>query len=290
MSNILLSIIVPVYNRQIGIENLLNSLIQSSDYQYYQENIEVIVIDDASTVAIILPSLPICHLVLSRNTENCGAPKSRARGFKLSQGEFVHFHDSDDAFSTQWLADVVLLLTRRRDIDVLLTARYDIDNSNVSRYKVQKFFHNNTHNIDKIKQRLLYRNCMGPLGGVTFSRRVIELIAFRHFASCQDWQMYLDVMCHAKVLVSKPTITYHFFVGGDDRISHNSLKKILGFLQLSKVTAKKSLFGNNIRFFYLYTCKMHILKKKGLIKKFYSNNRLTIFIYFILITLYWRFF
>ncbi|HHL18944.1 MAG TPA: glycosyltransferase family 2 protein [Thiothrix sp.] len=287
---ILLSIVIPVYNRQTGIENLLNSLVQSSAYQDYQENIEVIVIDDASTVAITLPSLPISHLVLSRHTENGGAPKSRARGFKLSHGEFVHFHDSDDAFSAQWLANVVELLTHRRDIDVLLTARYDIDKDNIPRYKVQKFFHKNSHNIDKIKKRLLYRNCMGPLGGVTFSRKVIESITFRNLASCQDWQMYLDVMCHAKVLVSKPTITYHFFVGGDDRISHNSLKKILGFLQLSKVTAKKSLFGKDIRFFYLYTCKMHLMKKDGLIKNFYKKHQVIVFVYFILITLYWRFF
>ena len=285
---ILLSIIIPVYNRQIGLDNLLNSLIQSSNYQHYKEKIEVIVIDDASTIEITLPSLPIIHLTLSRNKENSGAPKSREKGFKLSKGEFVHFHDSDDTFSAEWLSSVIRILTNKRDTDVLLTARYDIDKSNVSYRRVQKFFHKNSNNIEKIKKRLLYRNCMGPLGGVTFSRQVIEPITFRNLASCQDWQMYLEALNHAKVLASHPDITYNFFVGGDDRISHNPLKKILGFLQLSKVTRKKSLFSKHIRFFYLYTCKTHILKRKGLIKIFYDKHHFIIWFYFILITLYWR--
>jgi glycosyltransferase involved in cell wall biosynthesis len=286
---ILLSIIIPVYNRQVGLNHLLSSLTQSSNYQHYKEKIEVIVVDDASAINITLPSLPITHLTLSRNTKNSGAPKSREIGFKCSQGEFVHFHDSDDAFSVEWLSGIIDMLVAERCIDVLLTARYDIDKNNILRYKTQKFFHKNSNNIGKIKKRLLYRNCMGPLGGVTFSRKVIEPITFRNLASCQDWQMYLEAINHAKVLASYPEITYQFFVGGDDRISHNPLKKILGFLQLSKVTEKKSLFGKNIRFFYLYTCKVNIMKNKGLIKIFYNKYQLIIFIYFILITLYWRF-
>lgn len=287
---IVLSIIIPVYNRQQGIENLLHSLIQSSDYQRYKENTEVIVIDDASRVDITVPALPIAHLTLRRNVENSGAPKSREIGFKLSQGDFVHFHDSDDAFSVDWLAGVMGILTDKADIDILLTARYDIDKNNSSRYRVQKFFHQHINNIYKIKKRLLYRNCMGPLGGVTFSRRVIAPITFKSLASCQDWQMYLAAINHAKVLASHPEITYHFFVGGDDRISHNPLKKILGFLQLSKTTRKNSIFHKHIRFFYLYTCKTHILKKRGVIKKFYRKHHLMVLFYFVLITLYWRLF
>ncbi len=288
--SILLSIIVPVYNRQTGIVKLLNSLVNSVDFQLYKNIIEIIIIDDASSTDVTLPYYPITHLTLIRNSKNYGAPISRKKGFKLSQGNFVHFHDSDDAFSEQWLAGIIKKLTHYLYIDILLTARYDINEKNVSQYRVQKYFHKNNNRIDKIKKRLLYRNCMGPLGGVTFSRKVMMHISFKNLASCQDWQMYLDAIPYSKVLVSCPEITYTFFTGGEDRISHNSLKKILGFLQLSQTTAKESIFAKNIRLFYLYTCKSHILKKKGVVNNFYNKHYFIILLNFILITLYLRLF
>ena len=100
--------------------------------------------------------------------------------------------------------------------------------------------------------------------------------------------MYIDAIKHAKVLVSRPDIKFIFNKTGDDRISHNPRKKILGHLQLAKVTSKESIFKRNIRLFYLYTCKQHIYNKGGPILKLYKKNKLSIFVTFLIVSVYWR--
>ncbi len=252
----------------------------------YQEPVELIVVDDGSAEPIKIPDFKVA-VSLYRLPKNSGAPRARALGFGKSSGEFVHFHDSDDGFGEGWLAGIIGELQDNPELDVLLTGRNDISREG-SRYRYQTFFHRHADQPERIRQRLVYRNCMGPLGGVTFARRVIEQIEFRNFLSCQDWQMYLDAMEHATILKSRADISYCFNVSGDDRISHNPAKKLIGHLQLSRLTAGKSVFGRNIRLFYLMTCKRHIMSKQGVMLFFYRKRRFRLWFCYLLASIYWR--
>ncbi len=282
----LLSIVIPVYNRQDLLDNLLKDLLLSISDKDLSDHIEVVVIDDFSSPPIHVSEFQYKY-ILARNNVNCGAPFSREAGYQMSHGKFIHFHDSDDSIDTNWLSSLIDCLKENSELDILLTGREDI-NKQDSNFRFQKYFHKYQNHIESISKRLVYRNCMGPLGGVTFSRPLLEQIEFKSFASCQDWQMYIDVLKHAKVLVSRPDIKFIFNKTGDDRISHNPRKKILGHLQLAKITGKESIFKRNIRLFYLYTCKQHIYKKGGAILKFYKKNRLSIFVTFLVVSVYWR--
>ncbi len=283
----LISIVIPVFNRQKGLDALLLD-IQTAYNNFLNGDIsvEVIVIDDASKKPIFFEKFSYI-IKLERNTKNLGAPLSRKKGFELSKGQFVHFHDSDDSIDENWLSDIVSELRKTPDLDILMTGRVDVNNSNEIK-RNQAYFHKQVLNPLKIQSRLVYRNCMGPLGGVTFPRRVLEQVEFKPFSSCQDWQMYIDALKHAKVLASRPDIKFIFNKTGDDRISDNPRKKILGHLQLAKITAEQSPFGNNIRLFYLYTCKQHIFNKGGAVLRFYKKNRFKILFNYFLISLYWR--
>lgn len=282
----LLSIVIPVFNRQDLLDKLLKDLLKSILDKNLSDDIELVIIDDCSSPAIQISEFPL-EYKLERNIENCGAPISRKTGFDISRGQYIHFHDSDDSIDAQWLESLLDSLKGNVDIDVFLTARYDKSKVE-SVFRCQKYYHRHHGDMKKINKRLVYRNCMGPLGGVTFSRRVIEKIEFKAFASCQDWQMYIDVLKHARVLISRPDIKFIFNRVGDDRISHNPRKKILGHLQLAKITGKNSFFGRDIRLFYLYTCKQHIYNKGGSILEFYKKNKFRITVTFLVISLYWR--
>lgn len=287
MSNqVLLSIIIPVYNRHRSLEKLLSDLSRSMISGCYQNMIELIVVDDGSMPLIKIPDSEIT-ISLYRLAKNSGAPKAREMGFQKSNGKFIHFHDSDDSFDKGWLSALVNELEASPELDILLTGRKDISQTGIF-YRYQKFFHRNTDKPDRIKQRLIYRNCMGPLGGVTFSRQVLMQVTFKSLASCQDWQMYLDAIKYAKTLKSRSDIIYQFHVSGNDRISHNPAKKLIGHLQLSRLTANDSIFSNNIRLFYLMTCRQHILNKKGIIHRFYKKKRIKFWFNFLLISIYWR--
>ena len=282
----LLDIIIPVYNRLDSFNKLIGDLSSSILKNKLSNSVSLIVIDDASNVPIKINRQDI-KVTLIRNKLNSGAPVSRKNGFEVSTAKFVHFHDSDDTISEDWLLELLSTLEKKPNLDIFLTARMDVDSNN-NTYRYQAFYDKNHSNLSKIERRLVYRNCMGPLGGVTFSRSVLEKIDFKKFASCQDWQMYIEAIKHSKVLVSRPDIKFIFNKTGDDRISHNPRKKILGHLQLAKITSKQSVFKKNIRLFYLYTCKQHIFNKGGSILKFYKKNRLRIFFTFLVVSVYWR--
>ena len=59
-------------------------------------------------------------------------------------------------------------------------------------------------------------------------------------------------------MLNQSDIQFLFHKTGNDRISHNARKKILGHLQLARQTKTDSIFGTNIRLFYLYACKQHV--------------------------------
>ncbi len=285
-SKLLLSIIIPVYNRQQGLDDLINALGESENIGSIKHLVEIIVVDDASIPSIreIKSDFQISYYRLDVNS---GAPKARELGFRRSKGEFVHFHDSDDAIAVNWLSNISYRLEEVPSIDILMTARLDLENTG-QYYKAQKYFHKKILQVGKIKSRLVYRNCIGPLGGVTFSRRVLKKIEFKGFLSCQDWQMYLHAIEYSHVLYSLPDTLFYFNKMGADRISHNPRKKIIGHLQLAKLTAPKSVFKKNIRLFYLYTCREHIKNKGGLILAFYNKNHFKILVTYIVVSIYWR--
>lgn len=92
------SFIIPVYNREISLKRCLSSILNQ---QY--NNIEVVLIDDASTdnsVEIIKNyKEKDSRIILIQNSQNEGPLASRIRGMKEAKGEYILFVDSDDYVS-----------------------------------------------------------------------------------------------------------------------------------------------------------------------------------------------
>lgn len=90
----MISVIVPVYNRQKCIRRCIQS-IQKQSYH----NLEIIIIDDGSTDQ----SGEICDLLQKEDgrifvfhQKNQGVSKARNRGIDLAHGKYIQFVDSDD--------------------------------------------------------------------------------------------------------------------------------------------------------------------------------------------------
>lgn len=94
-TNVLISIIVPVYNR----EKAINRCIDSCLSQTYS-NLELILIDDYSTdgtVEVIRAwEKKDRRIIVLQNTANRGPSYSRNRGLRQAKGALVTFLDSDD--------------------------------------------------------------------------------------------------------------------------------------------------------------------------------------------------
>lgn len=112
----LVSIIVPVYNRQSSIECCLNSILGQNVRDF-----ELIVVDDGSTDGGDL----ICARLAQQDgrvrfvrQENKGVSSARNLGLDMAQGEYVTFIDSDDAVLPNHL-DIVSI-ERSSDADLLM--------------------------------------------------------------------------------------------------------------------------------------------------------------------------
>lgn len=96
-NEMLLSIVVPVYNGGHYLVSLLNSLYDLN--QAMTDRFEVILVDDGSTDQ----SLPECQLIAQKypniivvHKENGGIASARNDGLSLATGKFICFCDQDD--------------------------------------------------------------------------------------------------------------------------------------------------------------------------------------------------
>ena len=101
----MVSVIVPVYNREKHIVRCVNSILRQTF-----EDIEVILVDDGSTDA----SLPLiskiaednpCVKVLSQ--KNSGVSMARNNGLRMAHGKYVSFVDADDYIGSYMLEKMV---------------------------------------------------------------------------------------------------------------------------------------------------------------------------------------
>ena len=113
-NNPLVSVIIPTFNRANFITHAVASVLKQS----YQ-NIEVIVVDDASTdnTATVVQNIDDSRVKYLCLEKNSGPSTARNGGVDISQGQFVAFLDSDDEWD-------------RQKIDLQLTAIRQLRNPN----------------------------------------------------------------------------------------------------------------------------------------------------------------
>ena len=112
------SVIIPAYNAEKYIAEAISSILSQT-----YKNIEVVIIDDASTdgtLKIIQQyQLKDERIRLYSNKKNMGIGANRARGIKLAKGEYICWQDADDISLPNRIASQVSYLQGHSDIGVV---------------------------------------------------------------------------------------------------------------------------------------------------------------------------
>ena len=118
MKSPLISVIVPIYNRESFLPKCIESIISQS----YQ-NIEIILVDDGSTDK----SLELCNQFAAKDSritvihiENSGVSNARNQGLSSAHGEYIQFVDSDDFIDSQMLNEYVKRLNGTPNLDLII--------------------------------------------------------------------------------------------------------------------------------------------------------------------------
>lgn len=156
MSNIQISIIVPVYNVEKYLNQCIDSIIRNKDIE-----IEIILINDGSTDN----SLEICEFYSNRfpfihllNQTNKGQSVARNEGLKKSKGKYIYFMDSDDFILENSLVDMYILC-EKNNLDIvrakyhmfLEDLNFNLKSTEWSKYsKLNKVLNTHEYFIDSV--------------------------------------------------------------------------------------------------------------------------------------------
>lgn len=118
MSDVKISVIVPVYNVEEFLEESIECVISQKNFL----EIELILIDDGSTDdsgKIINKYKNKYKNIYGYFQKNSGQSAARNKGINHAQGEYIYFLDSDDLIPNYTL-DYLLNLANKEDLDLIL--------------------------------------------------------------------------------------------------------------------------------------------------------------------------
>jgi glycosyltransferase involved in cell wall biosynthesis len=221
----LLSIIIPCRGRQEKLNILLSQIVSQSRER---NDIEIIVVDDGTH-----PPLNINYedrVKVLRHEFGQGAPAAREFGLSSTSGKYVHFHDSDDLLGHEWLGRTLASIQQVPPPDLIVTSRLVVEADGTVAFwsvrRVADVAKTPTH----LRSYQRFINRIGPLGGVTFSRKAAEAITFHRSSASQDWLMY-DGALAAGDAVYFDLMNYFIQKKTNDiRISNNARLRARGYI------------------------------------------------------------
>ena len=137
-NGVLVSVIIPLYNRENTIRRAVDSILNQT-----YTNIEVLVVDDGSidhSVQMLDKYIDDDRVKVFCQKQNRGANAARNRGIREAKGEYIAFHDSDDA----WVPDKL-----EKQLKCMETENYDVCFSSFKR-----FFTNSSQIVPDISEQL----------------------------------------------------------------------------------------------------------------------------------------
>lgn len=250
MSEIKVSIIVPIYNT----EKFLRKCIESIVNQTLQE-IEIILINDGSTDN----SHNICLEYAEKypekiryiNNKNIGCSATRNLGIKLAKGEYIAFVDSDDYIEKE-IYEEMYKVARNKSVDVVVSGIIYEDKTNI----IQKI--SIPKNIKSYYDYFKVDNRLANPVNKLFKKDVIlkNKINFPlNTHSGEDIVFCFKFLSQTKKISSLSKAYYHYINHGENSIYN--LEKRKGEL----ISFKK---------LYDYLLKNMLFKDKKIMKKFYE--------------------
>lgn len=178
-SNIKYSIIVPNYNKEVYIEECINSILNQT-----YKNYEIIMIDDGSTDNSVEVINKFNINLLKTNRLQAGG--ARNLGLKHATGDYIIFLDSDDYLSSN---NVLEKLTKIITDEELIFLNYS-KNTYGDIKKVIEEREDISIKIENTKQLGCPTKC--------FKRSLLENISFPECKRYEDIVFTLEAMCKAK--------------------------------------------------------------------------------------------
>jgi len=180
------SCIIPTHNRAAFLADAISSALAQT-----YENLEVIVVDDASTdnTSDVVAAFNDGRITYLRHSMNKGGSAARNTGILTSRAEYVAFLDDDDEWLPEKIAkQMKVLRSSAPEVGCVYTGYWDVDRSSGS--YVGKQIPNRRGDLAK---ELQLENCIGSTSSVLVKRECLnEAGLFDESLPCsQDYDLWL---------------------------------------------------------------------------------------------------
>lgn len=243
--NYKISVIIPVFNAENSIENVIKSII-NQDIGF--ENIELIIVDDNSTddtrCIVKKYSDQYDNIKLIKFDKNSGAPgKPRNIGIKHATADYIIFADADDKYLKNAFKRYYDVITKENSDFVMSSHFWDLNGKfvkiNILHDEDDKNLQNNDIvNINpwesqKSFNKLAY-NHFSPWGKIYKKETLLKnKIHFLEANACEDTFFYFCLLKYSKKVTLLPNDELYVYTVEDDSrsfIHTHDLKKFYYFL------------------------------------------------------------
>ncbi len=283
VSNILVSVIVPIYN----VEKYLKRCIDSILNQTYK-NIEIILVNDGSKDG----SLNICNEYLSKdsrikliNQKNKGPSGAKNSGLNLIKGKYIVFVDSDDYISKDYIKKL-LTSAIKFNADIVECNYFRVDENNEFLEKTDIGFYDCSEQTKILKSFLENINFKNVVWNKIYKKEIIGNIKFTEkYKTSEDFEFLSNIYLKKQKKVNIQDYLYYYVNRSDSicnlKVSENTLDVIysrenifdkynkLGLFDLANYIALKIIYWVYC-LYPKYKDKKIKLKLKKIFKKYYK--------------------
>jgi glycosyltransferase involved in cell wall biosynthesis len=259
MRDTLVSIVVPLFNAQLYLNDTLNSIFAQTYPDW-----ECIIVDDGSTDSSKDISKEYCKTddrFIYYFQSNSGPSVARNLGINSSKGDYILFLDSDDVILPEYLS---IMLNESKGVEknvILYSNLFQGNGDNI--YEKSPFSRNTNIGID-ISFNDMYRKFglefLFIPSCALFPKMAFENVRWNEKLShSEDWDLYLNILTKNYIFryFSKPLLIY--------RNTANSLSKnVARTFEANYSILRNHLTNNNLLFF---SKRCAILYKKSIMAK-----------------------
>lgn len=206
--NILISIVVPVYNADKYLDRCIQSIVNQS-----YKNLEIVLIDDGSEDS----SPRICdewskkdNRIIVKHKKNGGASSARNLGIDVSNGSFIGFIDSDDYISQTMIEELAdLLISSKKKISFCRIIRVFADGREI------EITHRNCQTEfdgEEAVKNLLYDAMDTSFCNKLFVKDLFQDIRFPEGEANEEYSLWIPMLTKADGIVgcNSETATYYY--------------------------------------------------------------------------------
>lgn len=268
--NDLISVIIPMYNKEKCVMKCLKSLINQT-----YTNFELIVVNDGSTDG----SVQIVNQINDKRIklfeiENSGVSNARNYGLNKAKGKYIAFVDPDDYVSEKYLEDMIIKMSD--DVDLTVTGRIEICR-NISRTSEKINYYGS---INEIPKKFYMDGYCHPIWGKLFRKQIIDKnkIKFKSIAISEDSFFNLEYLIFSKKIRILPICNYYYvkYDGNDNLTNKCDFSYIEIYNKLYKkynyfFKDKPENYAKDIIYPQYYNLLIKLIKKYP-ITKLYKNS------------------